>query len=312
MKIVFCTNKTVWDDEAKRYSFCVDGIKAVGKLAEVVFCGIGWENDLYKESKDADFIIIQAKKKTQTLCNDVNYVKDEKLFKNITAKKIILFDEMYNIDWVMQKILNTGAQYIIRNYSNDIKRYEGKKSIKGIKWANIPHCASVDLFKDYEEEKVNDVLFVGSVSRHYPFRERLRKLIEEKLSKLCKCKVIYKQERNKYCFLEGYAREINKSKITITTSSRYKYRLAKYVEVPLCGSLLAADLPAEDEGFIKRFALVLNTDDSDDQIIRKLMYYVEHDEQRMKKIKLGMKMNQEHFSQEVYAQQFVKVLEGWK
>ena len=158
------------------------------------------------------------------------------------------------------------------------------------------------------------ILLTGAMSRHYPFRARLHNLIRSKLKDKFKCKILshpgdpgvhYQQIAG--ATLERYARELNSAKITLTCSSRYKYRLGKYVEIPMCASLLAADLPDEGHDFFRRFMLVLDPNESDDQIIDKLKYYIKNDKVREDKIQLGMKLNMK-YTQEKYAKRFVKVV----
>ena len=56
-----------------------------------------------------------------------------------------------------------------------------------------------------------------------------------------------------------FAKTINSAKITITCSMIYRNRLAKYVEIPMSASALAADLPDQDHDEFKNFMIVLDT-----------------------------------------------------
>ena len=44
----------------------------------------------------------------------------------------------------------------------------------------------------------------------------------------------------------NYAKIINQSKICISCTSKYKYRLGKYIEIPMCSSVICGDIPYED------------------------------------------------------------------
>jgi hypothetical protein len=115
--------------------------------------------------------------------------------------------------------------------------------------------------------------------------------------------------------LEDYARLINRSKISLTCSSKYRYRLSKYVEIPMCGSLMAGDLPNEDKDFFKEFMLVLDDRESNEEIAKKIVEYVEDDEKRDFLIKKGLDASK-NYTQENYADRFISAandfLEGKK
>jgi len=310
VKVQFFTNRHTWEIEKKRYPFAVDAFKAIEKLITVEYGGIGWE--LKEPTGDCDFIIIHAKRRFPILLGS-NYTKDEKEWNQYPGKKIILFDEMFYRAWVKNKIENTGAAYIIGNYGVDRVAYWGRGfNFNFERWAVIPHCVDTTLFKDYREKKTTDILLTGSMSSRYQFRRRLKKLLEEKLSKLCSVKIISKQERKNSCFLGGYARQINRSKITICTSSNFKYRLAKYAEIPLCNSLMAGDVPrCEDARELERMMCVLTPTMTNEEIAEKLLLCLKDDSLRKKKQEFGRKYTERHFSQEKYAERFVEVLKEW-
>jgi hypothetical protein len=107
--------------------------------------------------------------------------------------------------------------------------------------------------------------------------------------------------------LSDYARLINRSKITLTCSSRWKYRLAKYVEVPMCASMLAADLPDEDRAFFRKFMLVLDPEDPDGEIMDRLVRFALDDRLREQKVRAGLRLCKE-FTQEHYADRLIRAI----
>lgn len=132
---------------------------------------------------------------------------------------------------------------------------------------------------------------------------------------MVKCKIIphpgdpgIPYQRISGATLTRYAKELNRAKITFTCSSKHKYRLGKYVEIPMCGSLLAADLPNEGHNFFKQFMLVLDPADSDQNIINKVIYYVNNNKERNKLIQKGIELNKE-YTQEKYAERFIQIAE---
>jgi len=314
MKIIFFTNRYSWEVEGKIAPCRVHALKSIEKLIEVKYAGVGYTSSnvtqVVKDLGEADFIVIQCKRKQNILNADLDYKEDEKLFGEYKGKKILLLDEAFDREKCLGKIIRTGVDYVICNYYNDRMWYEGRKSLKSVKWQNIPHCASIDLYKDYGEPKIYDLLWLGAVSNHYPFRQRLLNIVNS-LKEVVRVRVVEKRERMNGVCLEKYARLINSSKITVTCSSRYKYKLAKYVEIPLCGSLLAADLPLEDKDFISKFALVLDPNWRDEKIKEILIEMIKNDKERNERIKIGMHLNLQYCSQEIYAARFFNTLKGW-
>ena len=280
---------------------------AISKVADVTYSGRGWDNYDREKTVQENINYIYGKNKPDIV---VGYKPLElKNFKDIDIPKCMRYNEMWDKKWTAKEILESESNIIVCHHLNDMSNY---KHIKNVKFVNISHCAEKTIYKDYGEEKTNDVLITGATGKHYPFRSRLIGLVKNKLSKMVKCKILNHPGgdlRNIHgAILENYAREINRSKITLTCSSRYKYRLGKYIEIPMCASLLAADLPDEDQDFFKRFMLVLNTTDSDELIINKIVSFIQDDKARNKLVQRGTSANQE-YTQEKYAERFIKEME---
>ncbi|MFX0136300.1 MAG: glycosyltransferase [Candidatus Hodarchaeota archaeon] len=144
-------------------------------------------------------------------------------------------------------------------------------------------------------------------------RQRLSKLLQKKeIKSTFKCE-IYKHPgydvneafTNKYAI--DFAKTINTSKITLTCSMIYRNRLAKYPEIAMCGSALAADLPNQDQEDFKNFMIVLDNNMSNKEIVKKLIYYLEHDNERQKLIDKGLKWSL-NYTQEKYAERFINAV----
>ena len=62
-------------------------------------------------------------------------------------------------------------------------------------------------------------------------------------------------------------KNINKCYLCIGGTSKYNYRLGKYVEISMCGSLILGDLPYEDKDNFKKFVINVNMNMTDNEIL---------------------------------------------
>jgi hypothetical protein len=275
------------------------GMEAIGKICNVVWSGKGWDN--YKDDLTVEENIARLYGDVQPDVVVAYKPLGLKKFNKIKLPKIIRYNEMWDIDWTTSEILKSGSNIVIAHHKNDLEKY---RHIDNVYFAHIAHCAESLIYRDYKEKKTVDILLTGSLDEyHYPFRVRMKRLIEQHLSKIFVCEIL----EHSTLVLDGYARKINSAKITVTCSSRWRYRLGKYSEIPLCGSLLCADLPAEDEDFFKSFMLVIDDSMSDSEIIEKISYYVTHDQEREQLVLKGMQATQE-YTHQYYAKRFLKTV----
>ena len=150
---------------------------------------------------------------------------------------------------------------------------------------------------------------------HYPLRLRMSKLLKEMPPKY-NCATIthvgYSHSAahtDKYAY--DFANKINSSKIIITDSGVPKSRFGKYIEVPMCGTALAGDIyedHPDDIEKLKTYLIEINMQMSDEEIINKLVFYLENEEERRKFIKNGIEYTKD-FTHERYAERFLNVLE---
>ena len=307
MKILYLCDKVQYDTKMSRVRF--QSMQAISNISELVWSGVGWDNynndrtvqeninNLYgNESPD---IIVAYKP-----LNLIDFYKAKPL-------KCIRYNEMWDIKSTTNEIIKSGAELIICHHLNDMYNY---KHIPSVKFVNISHCAEQTIYRDYGLPKTTDILLTGAISSHYPFRARLRNIMVKYLFNKVKCKVLSHPggdlTKVHGVILEDYAKELNRAKITLTCSSKYKYRLGKYVEIPMSGSLLAADLPCEDNDFFRQFMLVLDPSWSDDKIAENILKYVYDDNGRELLIQKGLELNK-NYTQEKYAERFTNVVENF-
>ena len=302
MKILYLCDKKQYDTKMSRVRF--HSMDAIGKVSDLIYSGRGWSNYNNDLSVQENIDNIYGNGEPDIV---IAYKPLElKNFADIKPPKCMRYNEMWDKRWTAKEIMESGSELIICHHLNDIPYY--RQVLPNVKIVNIPHCAEQSIYRDYGEKKDIDVLLTGAISKHYPFRARLRNIMLSKLSSIVNCKVLGHPGGDlnniKGPILEDYARLINRSKITLTCSSRHKYRLGKYVEIPMSGSLLAADLPDESHDDFREFMLVLDPKESDETIIDKIVTYVRDDNVRNKKIKRGLEWAK-NYTQEKYAERVI-------
>ncbi|MHA1394310.1 MAG: glycosyltransferase [Promethearchaeota archaeon] len=306
MKILYLCHKKYYLHKMSRVRF--HSMKAINKIADVKWWGIGWNG--YNNN-----LTVQQNIENLGISPDlvIAYKPLEmKNFKDIPFPKCLRYNEMFDKEWTIREIKKSGANVVICHHKNEMYFYKNYFK-ENVKFFHIPHCAEKTIFKDYELPKIIDLLLVGKIDRYYPLRQRFIKLLKKKkLNKKYKCEIYYHPgyKLNKAYndnHIIDFAKTINSSKITLTCSSVLKYRLSKYVEIPMCGSALAADLPDQDYNEFKEFMIVLDNKMKDKEIIEKLIYYLEHDDVREKLIKKGLEWSK-NYTQEKYAEKFLKII----
>ena len=309
MKLLYLCNKHTYDTKMSRVRF--HGMKAISKVADVKWSGLNWpdwDNNLTVQ-QNIDKIYSGEAWPQLVIAYKPLELKE---FHRCSIPKCMRYNEMWDKRWTSREIKESASNLIICHHLNDIPNY--KDALPNVKFVNVSHCAEKTFFKDWKEPKQCDVLLSGAVSRYYPFRQRLHHLIHSKLHSVVSCKILshpggdLKNLRSRSAILAEYSKEINRAKINLTCSSKFKYRLGKYIEIPMSGSLLAADLPDEDQDFFKQFMLVLSPSDSDDTLVQKIVHYVKNDDERQKLVDKGIELNRQ-YTQEDYARRFINEVE---
>jgi len=298
MRFLYLVPKAIFDNKMSRVRFHM--IKALSKISEVKYSGPGWKRYNIKEMVSQfkpDMIITYL-------------IPDSPKNYGIKTPVCTICNEMYNIEEALVSINKLKPDLLIYHYKNDKPLWNYTKNVK---FVNLPQCAEKTIFKDYNLPKKYDIIVGGVMGNEfYPLRTRLNKLTTRKLSKRWKCLVKghpgYKlTNANNNSELIKFAKIINQSKITLTCTSQFKYALGKYVEIPMCNSLMGGDLPDERQDFFRSIMIVLDLKDSDEVLINKLEYYLKNDGKRKDLSKKGMDLILANYTHEHYAQRFIKV-----
>lgn len=302
MNILYLVNRKTYLTKMSRVRF--HGMEALKEIANVHFSGNGWydynNHKTVQENIDAmgeKFDIVIAYKPLEL-----------KEFKNVNIPKCIRYNEMYNIQWTLREIKESGAQLVICHHLNDCLEYQSY-NIKGVKFVYVGHCAKKSLFKNYNLDIKYDILIAGFISPHYPLRNRFIKLLPKLREKF----KVHRHPHPGYDlrdastdrYLLEMACAINKSRITLTDTGLPRSRYGKYIEIPMCEtSALCGDLP-DDNADDYSFVIDVNNNMSDQQIIDKISYYLENEDKRLQKVEKG-KIFASNYTQKHYAERLLE------
>ena len=162
------------------------------------------------------------------------------------CRKCIFADDLHSWDAGMKQrkrnaflmcdmVLSTYA-YIIEDFYPSLSR------MKQVVW--VPHSISPDFMLPLNEQPENAVLLSGAISRHYTLRPRLWSLRESGAYAIA-----YHPHPGYHCDYDhnthesvgrGYAQTINRYRTAFTDTTKYRYLVAKYFEIPATGALLLA------------------------------------------------------------------------
>lgn len=286
-------------------------IQAIGNLIEMVWSGPGWDNydnnqaveeniqRLYGDHRPDMIIVFDMDKNIKGLCHT-----------SIPTCMIMneMHDPLGSKEAAYKMLVESCFDFIVCHHLNEMN-HPVFNSLKG-KMVNISHCANKEIFKDYNLKKDTDVLLCGSLRlEKYQLRRKFVSVIDRLIGLGYKAKVHESPNgiqtdafTNRY--LIDFAKAINSSRICLTCSSIYKCAFGKYVEIPMCRSLLAGDLPDERHEFFEQFMLVIDPDDTEDQMVAKIVSCLEGDD-IVYRTNLGFNLSQD-YGMDSYANKFIE------
>ena len=270
---------------------------AKSKLINLQLTGPGFKNFNTNFSLQTNILNLQYKIDFiiwyKPLNDNYNFDKTNKL----PYKTILRYNEMWDVKWTKKEINESQTDIVICHHYNDYLKYTKMySSNKNIKFIYLPHHANSDIFKPLALEKNIDILISGALDvNHYPFRNRLAQLIlNNRTTSLKAYKILHHirpRQVNNMNFTNinqiEYNNLINRSKLCIVCSSKYNYRLGKYVEIPMAGSVAIGDLPFEDKRSFERNNIVLDPKMNDDKILKIIKRTLENPNNLNKKIESG-------------------------
>ena len=300
MKILYLCNKHYVDTKMSRVRF--HGMEELGKLVYVKWWGIGYQD--YDNNKTVQQNIDTLEYKFDLV---IAYKPLEmKQFKEVNIPKCLRYNEMFDINFTRDEILKSGANLVICHHQNEMEYYQ---QMENITFKHIAHCANHHIFRKMDMDKEIDFLLIGSIWDRYPLRIRMLKIFE-KIKSQYKTEVYQhpgydladaKSDQHQKHFAEA----INRAKIAITCSGKYRSRYGKLVEAPMCGTALACDLPDEEQQDFKQILINIDNSMSDDEIIEVLKRYLLDENLRKQKEKIGLEWSR-NYTQEHYAKRLLK------
>ena len=301
MKILYIVDREQYINKMSRVRF--HAIQELSTITELTIWGPNWRKydkniSLSENIKNMDLII------DCVICYKPSSVIG---FSELQYLKVITYNEMWDEVYTLKEINEAKPDLVICHHENDMFRYK-KEIYKSIahycKIVHIHHSADKSIFYDRKYTYDTDILLVGSIGRHYPLRKRFENIIKKIPSKyICRQ---YKHPGYIHgdaftdIYLNDFAENICRAKICLTCTSRYKYFLGKLVEIPMCGSVVACDVPNQDTKLFEEMMITISDKMTDEEIVDKLVHYLENPEELYKKRKFGKEIS-ENWGQDVYA-----------
>ena len=311
--ILFLCNREYYIKKMSRVRF--HSMEAVGNKSNLMWWGPNWEG--YDNEKTVQENIDLLEDKIDLI---VTYKPLEmKGMKDVNVPVCLRYNEMYDVEWTRKEIDESGATMIICHHENDMQAYVDHYGDR-IKFYHIAHCAEASIYKPLFIPKQYDVLLVGALGartmlgQHYPLRDRMAQLLN-KMPKQFKVGIhprpFGRQEdawQNKQA--KEFAQVINSTQICITDSGAPNSRFGKYIEIPMCGTVIAGDIPGEDQKNFRKFVIEINMNMNDDEIINKLVYYLENEEKLRILQQEGLEWSKQ-YTQEKYAERFISAIQNF-
>ena len=319
MNLLYLVNKSYVQKKMSRIRF--HSIEALSKIINITITGIGFPyyDDNKTVSENINFIEKLNKKKFNVV---IAYKPLEyKNFKELDILKIIRYNEMYDKNLTIQEITESIPDIVICHHQNDYLEYEAlynknqeKFNNLRISFYHIPHCINLNIFKNYNLPRKYDIAFSGALGNsilgnHYPIRQKLLETATEFVKKYPQFN-LYIHPHPGYnlddAFTNKYAVELskiyNQSYICLTCSGAPNTRFAKYIEIPGSNSVLMGDIPNEkdDKDSFKEFIIEVKKEDTKEEIIDKLYYYLSDKKRLIEKRKQGYIWSQK-YNQTYYA-----------
>lgn len=223
----------------------------------------------YKKFHMDEYTSIQDQSKYKKLYLDVNF-----FLLSIPNIKCVRLRDTHErtfttgIEGFIEGCKKNNINYIITIYKDNFEYNKIKSLIVNskIKLITIPLLINTDIFKDYKLKKKWDILFYGALSESYPFRKRLIKILKSNKLNNLKIRILKYGELQK----EKLAIEINKSWLTISTSSKFDYLVEKYFEIPASKSLVLGNMPVQGRSIFGINYIYIDNHMSDNEIINRI------------------------------------------
>lgn len=307
--VLYLVDRNTYTHKMSRIRF--HAIEALSCIVNVIYWGPNWNNYNENLSLDENLILFNTLI-DYIICYKPCTIKD---FGKCKIARCITFNEMWDEQLTLKEINSAKPDLIVCHHENDMTHYINDlfKNIETFtNLVHIPHCAKEEIFYPVNMPKTTDLLLCGSVSRHYPLRTKLREVI-----KIMPAEFVCKEYKHPGCvhddsftdvYLKDFATAINSSKICMSCTSKYKYRLGKMIEIPMCGTVLACDLPNQDKHELEEIMIVIDEKWTPVQIRDVLVQHLRNP-MKLENIRQKGLLWSQQFKQGHYANKLIKHLD---
>lgn len=216
------------------------------------------------------------------------------------------------------------ANLIFYAYANHMAYYP-HLGVDRLMWHQplVAHMPLLEDDNDVERERPIDVLIVGAIGKEwYYLRPKYVRLA--KRHKLPGKVVHYKHPP--YYLPEGdnstepklaneeakkFAQMLKDAKIVLTDSSRRKYAVRKYAEIAAAGALIIGDIPGEREDEFRKYVVELTWNATDADIVNTVDWWLTHDEERIKRARIGQEIATKKYTTKVAAENMVHAMKSY-
>lgn len=238
---------------------------ALAKIADVKFYGPGYPD--YRESwlptydeidvsdviarlygSDYPDVVMQL-----SPCNAEGMITSFKNFENARCLRVLWAADFHNdvSHLGIPERMRAGQWHLIVKSFDYHGVTEYSKLVENAKvpqeW--LPFSIDPEVFKDYGQTKIYDVINMGSFfSSYYPLRIAMHKILEKyrgSIKYVCGYDFVTETNRIAGVMTDEYAKIINQGKIYTTCTSTFKYPGIKLFEIMACNTLLFCDKPLD-------------------------------------------------------------------
>ncbi len=308
MNILFLCNNDYYNRKMSRVRFhYIDSL--LSNKINVKYWGINWNG--YNNE-----LTLQDNLNSINVCFDfiICYKPlEHKGVKDVNIPKIIIYNEMEPWERTLNELQQSNCSIAICHHVNEMRKF--KYICPQVRYFYIPHCSDQRFFKDYNLPKIYDVAVIGRLSSDaYPLRTRLSLIVPSLSSKwktIIHTHPGYDIDKayDDHVTIE-YAKFLNQCKIVAFCSGKDRTRFSKYTEACACGAMVVSDLPDDDNiDEMKKFMAVIESSMTDKEILNKIKYYLEHDNERMTLINYGKEYANKYTTQ-YYSTELKKILKA--
>ena len=195
-------------------------------------------------------------------------------------KKIQVVQDLHQEDYhggiesLIKYLIENRFYGILTPYSSTSAIKKIREQIPSLVIYYLPHHIDSNYFKNYQLPKVYDIFFFGnSKPKFYPFRNRLKKLLQTNEELKAYNILIWDGIRNYFKFdatksNDELSKVINQSWLTICTKSTCNMLLGKYFETSMSGSVICGDICEDGIPIWGENMVYIDNGMDDEQIIK--------------------------------------------